>query len=138
MRGLILVGVLTGCNLCPLDGPWRVTGVPVPYQFEDEVAAAVDVLRDTRGLCGGGEVKVHNHLIACDYYASGLCSGVCNNPLEVEVAFCVPGYALGPVIGTTALEHELCHASGVQSEDRADACAREVTSQVKLRLGYRP
>ena len=133
MRALILAGLLVGCNLCPVDGPWRVTGAPVPYQFEDEVAAAVGVLQDTRGLCGGGEVKVRDYVIPCDFYPSGLCAGVCYSPLDVEVSY-VPAEGLGPEVGTTALEHELCHASGIHDEVKTEACAREIIPKVKLRL----
>lgn len=115
-HALLIALALAACAPLPCPhpaGPACLRGIDVPAAFAEEVARA------SRKLGLTPTVEIHGSPFMCGARAAVGCTW---DPLHVEVTY-APDLGFGPAIGSTALEHELCHAAGLMSESAADACA---------------
>lgn len=105
---------------------WCVEGA-APGAFVEEVAAAVEAV----GIGWPGSVAVEPAPFPC---FAGRCAGITVDAAHVVVAY-DPSVGLGPGVGTTAIEHELCHAAGHWTEGGADAYASAALPDILRLLG---
>lgn len=98
----------------------------VPQVYRVEVEAA----RNALGVCV--DVSVYPEPFPCPGSSeTGLCSGAAlPYSTEVKVTY-NPALGLGPDVGATAIEHELCHWMGIWSETEANACAARILPEVR-------
>lgn len=146
-RPFFIAVIITGCHPT-FYGVWNVvdTAGVVTEAYRTEIAVAADVIRLQEGVDledWGGDVVVFPEPFPC-IGGTHLCAGFMN-PHEVKVAY-APALGLGPAPGSTALEHELCHAAreaktcGGQSscdtggEDWANACAASALPEIRRRM----
>jgi hypothetical protein len=133
---LALLAICAACREQEDEG-WTVEG-DAPPAFMDEVRAAADATFEVAGLTDrrGWRGTVHVHPEAFDCLRDVTCNGTLAGPFDVRVVY-DEAHGLGPQLGTTALEHELCHAAllraGVDSSagGAAEACAGAVVGRIR-------
>lgn len=113
---------LAACGPGPAAHAWRIDG-PAPEAFADEADAAIAAI----GISWAGTVRVLPAPFPC---AAGTCAGEAYDLGHVAVAY-APELGLGPDVGSTALEHELCHAAGWWTEAGAVACASRTVAAIR-------
>lgn len=124
---LIALIALTACGQrqshCSEVSSWA------PAAFQAEAHAAEEVL----GACIQVNVEPEPWPCASE---TGRCAGQAM-ALGIRVLY-NEALGFGPAIGTTALEHELCHAAFCLNygscEAQADACAADLVAKVRARL----
>ena len=113
-------------------GRWDVYG-DVPAAFRAEVQAAADVIRQQQGVPPerwGGSVVICSSVEELGAY--GLARGrhrvwVVYDGSTATILW--PGTSI-PWPGTTALEHELCHAAGNEEEAAAGNCVQDAMLEI--------
>lgn len=132
---LVLALVVLGgaaCDASPCERPagsWCVEG-DAPAAFVAEVAAAAGIIGAPLGGAFAGTVRVEAAPFAC---GSVLAAGCLVDARTVVVVY-APELGLGPEVGSTALEHELCHAAGWRTEEGATAYASAALPAIRAQL----
>lgn len=138
---LLLIGVV-GCSPAArwyaFDGRWEIVG-EVPDAFRAEVEAAASVIQDQQAVppgLWGGTVFIYDSVTDLDAW------GRCVEDNLVLVVY-NPAEGAGPEVGTTAIEHELCHAArrivaDDHSESGANDCARLAYPEILRTLSAAP
>lgn len=115
MRALVLVTlfVLTGCEKLYGQGfEIRDPDAVLTEAYAAEIGIAADVIREQEGVLHrrwGGVVTVVAEPFSC-YGGEWTCNGWADDGHNITVVY-APDLGLGPAVGATAIEWELCNAA---------------------------